>query len=428
MNMSNLRDVRVVEAAGESSFVRPLGAFERMYYRFEQRRTMNFMVAAEFPMVLTEEQVQSALRATQARHPLLRVHIQNDPAEGPAFHSPEISSVPEVSLTVVKRDHRRWQSAASDEFLHKIDNSQAPLLRATLVTGEAGSTILLTFSHVVADGMSAVFILEDIVASLNGNDLEPLPVPPTQEELIAKVLPTLDASVLGDLPTPAPEMAALVSFEATGDSTPKVYACTVDSNLTAKIVSRCRAEKTTVQGLLVAAFSQVRSAHLGEEFVRVLTPINFRGLIGVEKDCADYITAARTGSSPLDGSSIWDQARKVSEELSVPRSVTGVTVGSMAIQHLLPPDVSGEVVEGFMNAQLAHEMQVSNLGVLDFAPSGPIRPDAIWGPMILLTISNEVNSGITTFDGKLRIVTSSRVAEESFLDDVQALLASAISE
>ncbi|MFJ5221092.1 condensation domain-containing protein [Streptomyces sp. NPDC088354] len=406
------------------SSARQLGAFERMYYRYEQRHTMNFMVAAEFMELITVDRVVSALKAAQRRHPLLRACIEDDAAIGPEFRFPE--HAPEVELRVVHLDHRNWNSVAAENFTNKIDNASPTLMRATLVSGGEGSTILLQFSHVIADGMSAIFILEDIVASLNGNALKALPTPPSQEQLIAALLPEIDASILADLPAPSPEMAAWVAFEPEVDKTPHVSTCTLDAELTAKIVSRCRAEETTVQGLLVAAFSQVYSAHRSQDFVRVVTPINFRSLIGERRDSANYITAARTGSTPLDGSSIWDQARALNEELIIPRSNVGVTIGSMAIRHFLPSSASSEMVEGFMNSQLAHEMQVSNLGVLNFARSGPIYPAAVWGPMLLLNIAGEANSGITTFEDRLHIVTSSRVVDKKFLDDVQEILTESV--
>ncbi|MGW7674337.1 condensation domain-containing protein [Streptomyces sp. NPDC054775] len=403
---------------------RQLGAFERMYYRYEQRHAMNFMIAAEFTELLTAAEVASALKAAQQRHPLLRVYIQDDATVGPEFRFS--SHLPEVELHVVNQDHRDWNSTAAKNFTKKINNGSPALMRATLVSGGEGSTILLQFSHVIADGMSAIFIMDDIVASLNGNELETLPTPPPQEQLIATLLPEIDASVLADLPQPSPEMAAWVTFEPEVDKVPNVSTCTLDAELTAKIVSRCRAEEATVQGLLVAVFSQAYSAHRGQDFVRAITPINFRSIIGGRKDSANYITAARTGSTPLDGSSIWDRARALNEELIIPRSNIGVTVGSMAIQHFLPPHANSEMVEEFMNSQLAHEIQVSNLGVLDFAHSGPIHPDAIWGPMLLLNITGEINSGITTFEGRLRITTSSRVVDGEFLDDVREILAASV--
>ncbi|MEU6497756.1 condensation domain-containing protein [Streptomyces sp. NPDC046984] len=413
-----------ISGAGEGVFVRELGAFERIYYKFEQRHTMNFMIAAEFAEFLTSEQVASALRGAQRRHPLLRAYIRDNATGGAEFWS--LSPAPEIHVRVVHSDHREWNSIAAAEFIRKIDVSIPPLVRAVLVAGSEGSTILLNFSHVIADGMSAVRIVNDVVAFLNGKALEILPTPPPQEQLIDKHLPKIDRSVLVALPEPSSEMAARVGFDSDTEQVPEVSTCTLDPEFTAEIVNRCKAEGSTVHGLLVAAFSQAYGVHRAQDFVRTVTPINIRGLIGAGNEVANYISAARTGSVEPGGSSIWDRARAVNEELGMPRSEVGTAIGSMAIRHFLPPGADGAVVEEFMNGQLGYEMQVSNIGVLDFPRSGAIHPTAVWGPMLLLNIAGEVNSGITTFGGRLRIVTSSRAVDGKFLDRVREILAEAV--
>jgi hypothetical protein len=41
------RNQQQLEARGAGALVRPLGAFERMYYRFSQKSTLHFCVVAE---------------------------------------------------------------------------------------------------------------------------------------------------------------------------------------------------------------------------------------------------------------------------------------------------------------------------------------------------------------------------------------------
>jgi hypothetical protein len=51
-----------------------------------------------------------------------------------------------------------------------------------------------------------------------------------------------------------------------------------------------------------------------------------------------------------------------------------------------------------------------------------VRPVAIWGPAILLQIQGELNTGVCTFNGQLRIVSASHHPLEDYLDRVRDIL------
>src|ERR1700737_931680 len=82
------RDQQQLEASG--ALVRPLGAFERMYHRYEQKSTMHFCVVAE---------LADALLAVQRRHPMLNVYVGDHPQTRLGFY--RAPSVPPVPVTVV---------------------------------------------------------------------------------------------------------------------------------------------------------------------------------------------------------------------------------------------------------------------------------------------------------------------------------------
>jgi len=51
-----------------------------------------------------------------------------------------------------------------------------------------------------------------------------------------------------------------------------------------------------------------------------------------------------------------------------------------------------------------------------------VRPVAIWGPAILLQFQGELNAGICTFNGQLRIVSASHEPLPDYLDRVRDVL------
>lgn len=401
--------------------LRPLGAFETLYYRYAQRYPMNFTMAAEFGNALDESKVRAALAAVHKRHPLLSATVDERP-DGLSFYRPD--SVPPIELTVVPRPSGEWRTQAARELSRPFDRSQAPLIRAVLMSNLTASTILLSVDHTVADGISLAIVLDDLVAALNGKHLAPLPLPASQEDLVSQTLPAVD-----ELPDFSGLDPRLTTHGATRPFDPatlaEIHTVELDEAETTRLVERCRFEQATVHSVLVAVASQVRSKQRGEEFVRVLTPINMRDLIGGERECADYFTGARTGMAPLDGTSVWDQARAITAELTVARSRTGVATASTIVQQGIPADATTETAKAFLVAGLSYELMISNLGVRNIGGTGPVLPTAVWGPLALSQVQDEYATGVITHGGRLRIVTCGYLPVEVFAefdDQIRAML------
>src|SRR6202045_2192827 len=177
-------------SAGEATgaLVRPLGAFEQMYHRYEQKSTMHFFMVAEPADDLDPSALAAALRAVQHRHPLLNVYVEDDPQTRLGFYRP--ASVPPIPVTVVDAETgHTWSDVVAAELTRPFDTSIAPMIR--LVPLRCGPTtpaaIVLTAAHVIVDGLSAGCILRDLFSALNGHPLEALSVPPSQEELIGRL-------------------------------------------------------------------------------------------------------------------------------------------------------------------------------------------------------------------------------------------------
>jgi hypothetical protein len=83
-----------------AALVRPLGAFERMYHRYQQKSTVHFCVVAELADDLDPAGLDPALRAVQHRHPLLNVYVEDHPRTRLGFYRP--ASVPPIPVTVVE--------------------------------------------------------------------------------------------------------------------------------------------------------------------------------------------------------------------------------------------------------------------------------------------------------------------------------------
>ena len=89
------------------ALVRPLGAFERMYYRFSQTSTLHFCVVAELADDLDPAVLDAALSVVQQRHPLLNVYVEDHPQTGPVGRLRRFAQTPGAVNAAAQSDLRK---------------------------------------------------------------------------------------------------------------------------------------------------------------------------------------------------------------------------------------------------------------------------------------------------------------------------------
>lgn len=415
-------DLQTHQAA---SLVRPLDAVERHFYRYGERNPNHFVMAAEFGDVLTADQLRPALAAVQRRHPLLSAHVEDRPGTRLGFY--RAASVAPIELTVHHSHSYLWPNAAANELGRPFDRSRAPLMRVSLLQRPTSSGLLLTFDHSIADGLSAVIVLNDLLRALNGKTLSNLPPPKSEEGLIASTLRHVEPLNAADLPDD-PRMHRANSIRAFDGAAVELRTMAMTPVDTTRLAQRCRAESTTVHAAILIATSRARAAERGEDFVRAFSLINVRPLIGIGSDCALYLQSASTGLAPCDGTPFWEQARAMTAHLKVARSAPGIVTAAHALREAIPIDAEASHAEALIARMFPFEMLVSNLGVQDLDDTGPLRPTALWGPMVQNQVEGEYVIGITTYQGRLRMVTCGYNVPSTFLDNVGTTLVAAAED
>lgn len=405
-----------------TTLVRQLGALERLFYRYSERNPSHFLIVAEFDEVITEDQLRAGVAAAQRRHPLLSVRVEDRPQLRLCFV--RTAYVAPVPITVTQGTATAWPAAAADELTRPFDRTHAPLIRAQLLQRTSGSTLLLTFDHTIADGISSVLVLHDVVTALNGEALADLSTPAPAGQLIARAVPeTRPPDALGLASDP--RMAAPSRIRPFDGTSPRVATVALADQDTARLVQQCRVEHTTVHAAIVVAMSRVRAAERGNDFVRVLNPISFRALIGARDDCALYMVTIPAGLPVADGTPFWEQARTVSAQLRVARSATGIRIASVAIEQAITLDAEAGDAEDLVVRMCPADMTATNLGVQNLEDVGPLRPAAVWGPVVLSQTDDEYVTGITTYEGCLRMVTCGYSVPSTFSSHVAAVLVAA---
>ncbi|MDX6356467.1 MAG: hypothetical protein QOF98_3370, partial [Streptomyces sp.] len=80
-------------------------------------------------------------------------------------------------------------------------------------------------------------------------------------------------------------------------------------------------------------------------------------------------------------------------------------------------------VDALVGDSLNYEMMISNLGVLNLPDYGPVRPVAIWAPL-MRNQSEQGTLGAVTFDGRLHLSLCGYGDTQRFVSGVaQRLLA-----
>jgi hypothetical protein len=203
----------------------------------------------------------AALRAVQQRHPLLNVYVEDPPQTGLAFYRP--AYVPPIPVNAIYAEaERSGRDVVAAELTRPFDTPCAPLMRVVLL-GSGPSTpaaIVLTVDHVIADGLSAGNILRDLFAALNDRELQALPVPPSQEELIGALRDGQPAAVRAANDQPQTAQPDWLSTRSTirpfDRAAPHICTVCFDKDLTGRLVARARAERTTAHSALVSAMTQ----------------------------------------------------------------------------------------------------------------------------------------------------------------------------
>ncbi|RAU92286.1 peptide synthetase [Mycobacterium colombiense] len=407
-----------------TTLVRPLGAAERLFYRYSERNPAHFSIVAEFHEVLAEKQLRAALAAVQRRHPQLSVHVED--REGTRLGFYRATDVGPVELTVRRGPELAWQAAAAEELTRPFDRSRAPLMRAVLLQSPSRSALLLTFDHTVADGISSTVVLRDVIAALNGEALTSLPVPQPQEHVVAEAFESVEP--LASAAPDDPRMSTPSIIRPFDGTLTNVRAMEMTHADTARLVARCRAERTTVHAALVVAKCRVRATDRGEGFIRVLSPINLRSILGIDGGCVMCIVPTATGHTPWDGTPFWEQARAMTAHLEVARSPSGIRTASVALEQMITVDAETADAEQLFSRISPWDIMVTNLGVQNLNGASPLRPTAVWGPVVVSQTDGEYLTGVTTYEGRLRMVTCGYSVPASFLKGVGDALMAALED
>jgi hypothetical protein len=252
-------------------FVRYLGAFEHLYWLFNQTGPRAFAHAIEVTGTTTVEQWRAALKALQQSQPFFSVQIDVDSTNRPYFRRVDGAPIPMRVLD--GKLSTSWEAELGKEVSTMVAADRAPVLRAVLIHGAERSIFILTAHHSISDGISMREALCDLVRALSGEQLDRRSVLPSPEE-------SLGVTSKVSIAHPSEYVATKrINFVQDYVEPFSIHSLRFDAAFTSRLRERARAEQTTLHGALCSALIHAARMNLSSwerETIRLLSAINAR--------------------------------------------------------------------------------------------------------------------------------------------------------
>ncbi|GAP94275.1 condensation domain-containing protein [Leptolyngbya sp. NIES-2104] len=396
---------------------RELGAFEHLYWLYNQFHPLDFATVARLEEQLSVDQLRVALRQVQQRHPLLRVRIETDAMGYPRF----VETDAEIPIRqVAKAEDQQWQQEVADELSRSLDWQIAPLIRVVLLQSEIESDLILVCHHAIADGLSAVYLIQDIIQGMSGKQFK-------RSDLSAAA--SLESALPGSEPYPdkIPKPIDYVPPQA-HCSRPHIRPVVLSTNLTQQLIQRSRAEQTTVHGAISAAFLLALAPQVGNP-IRCLHPVNVRSHLSLPMSdgVGLYFCFCVTSHSLQAGSEFWEIARSVKSQLSQIDIAQQLTEERQLRQPMISHLTDAAAFMADMQSQYPSHLTVTNLGRVDIAQQyGNIRIAALYAPVAMPGVDEGLTLGVATLGNRLALTLVSNSQMDGSDQTATALLSKGV--
>ena len=409
---------------------RALGAREHMFWLMDQKHPVHLTVTAEVSGITKAQSWRDALDEVQKRHPILSTSIKRNEEGQPVLYQVDAAPIP---LRVVDGSaQERWELELDREMAHPFTPEQAPLIRSVLIHKPQSAVLIMVAHHSIADGMSLVFLIRDLLQVLSGEQIEAFSFNSSGEELLNK-LPKREEIVQSEA-SQAGVPAAEPALYRKGDGlTARASARKLDENLTAALRERARREGTTVQGALCAALvlaGRKTSSTWRKQSVRVMSPVNARAHLRAGEACGLYLGAgAMIRFQPGASGDFWELARFSKQKISPSQTLQSLSTSLHGLETIMTKDMDVETAAQIAAGAFARELMVSNLGQMPYGSEfGRLRLEAVWGPTALQGLEGEQNVGIATTNGAIRLLHASYSLIPHLLENTELILRAACED
>ena len=146
------------------------------YFNFSLGQPYNLVVVLSIRGSIFIDELKSALKKAQAKHPLLKVRIEADNEDFYWFTSKNVGEIPIETLEFENESNTTKVFLKHLETPFDLNDPVKPLFRVTLLHSLERSDLILCAQHTITDGLSMAFLMRDLVDLLNDPNIEISPI------------------------------------------------------------------------------------------------------------------------------------------------------------------------------------------------------------------------------------------------------------
>jgi NRPS condensation-like uncharacterized protein len=393
-----------------------LSGLEQLYYILDVNAPTHACVVIEVEGEASIDQWRAAIAGVVSRSPLLSCRIVRNSAGLLVFEP--FSAMP-LPFRVSSGDPREWQRVMAEELSTRIPLEHGPLFRATLLHGSGRATLLLSLSHCIVDGRSALALFRDVLRTLTGEPLGP----PSIERSIDSLLVSATARAWQPPSAPVPAVQPKPTHSSP-EASVHLEASSFDEQLMARLRLRAREEGSTVHGALKAALMRV----LGKDSTSgsVTSGIDVRPILSQGQEGLRPVISSCTLKLENAGLSFWDAARRIKEVFRQENRLEAIAALQTMLGELCA--TPEHIHERFTRKSEEPEILLTNLGVLSIPLSygaGSIKLKSFWASM-RPAFQNGHFLCCATVDGRLQMLYTAYTPLPDLFSKLQAELQAAV--
>lgn len=298
--------------------MRNLNFIELLEWEIGNEHPFNVVFTAKIPSKLSEKIFIQSLVSLIRKYPLLSSRVTCSSGH---YEFEHIDICPELKYEEI--DNTKLTAKLKNNLvnyeLNKKFSSDTTLFRCHCVVTKSESLLLLTFHHVISDGISAISILFDLL-----NTYEALSKNQKIKNHYQKVLPALENLLPNHLniqARPHRSIRNMTTNKNTESQSTIFHTFSFSRNHTTLLLNKCKQHKITVQGLISSAGCSALRKHQNiDTDYKIMTHhlVNIRPFLDKfisSQDLACIISQINIPISISDTSIILDNAYRISNEL-----------------------------------------------------------------------------------------------------------------
>jgi len=395
-----------------------------LWHFIEAYQPVNFVLTAHLNGEFDPEMLRSALRKVAQAHPMSVARVENQ--NGRLFFVADQGTEYPLRL-VARRTAHDWIRETEAEMGNRFGVDDTPVRFVCLQSGEVAD-LILTCHHAAADGLSAVYLMGDLIRFLADPKLEAscADVYMARSRVPDRIANSLAVRIPASIVRAAVKAATLYyrirPSEIPSPATPKGAFCLEPWSLTreetTKLIGRARQEATSVQAAVCTAFLRAYAhAGIGRKGTKkaVSMPVNLRSRLTppVGRDFGFFLSLMQLSVDCCPTLPFWQIARTLKTEM-VRRLESPSLQRRMALTDRLPPELIDVVLRNMHRMPKSkHDVSITNLGALDLPErAGPLSLQSVYGPAVN-GVEEEQVVGVSTAAG---VMTFSLVFRDSFME------------